>query len=184
MILRKSSARGPAVRCLAPGLLAALVLTACTPTDGTGADGRRSPPQAADGAPVQTPNQDQERRPHPGTAWVIFGSDTVVAEVARTPDERATGLMYREEIPDGTGMLFVFQDSQVRSFWMQNTYVPLDIAFMDPSFRVVDIQQMEPLTTAPHESAAPAMFALEVRQGWFAEKGITVGSVARVIFGL
>ena len=66
----------------------------------------------------------------------------------------------------------------------QNTYVPLDIAFMDPSYRVVDIQQMAPLTTEPHESAAPAMFALEVPQGWFAEHGVQVGAVARVVFGL
>jgi uncharacterized membrane protein (UPF0127 family) len=113
---------------------------------------------------------------------VIFGADTVVAEVARTDDERAQGLMYRQEVPDGTGMLFVFQDSQVRSFWMQNTYVPLDIAFLDASLTVVDIQQMEPLSTDFYTSKAPAMFALEVRQGWFAEMGIVVGARPEVVF--
>ena len=92
--------------------------------------------------------------------------------------------MYRQELPDGVGMLFVFETSEVRSFWMQNTYVALDIAFLDASFAVVDIQQMEPLTTDPHESAVPAMFALEVRQGWFAEHGIRAGDRAEVVFGL
>ena len=92
--------------------------------------------------------------------------------------------MYRQELPDGVGMLFVFETSEVRSFWMQNTYVALDIAFMDASFKVVDIQQMEPLSTDPHDSEAPAMFALEVRQGWFGEHGIQPGDRAEVVFGL
>ena len=115
---------------------------------------------------------------------MIFGADTVVAEVAGTPDERAEGLMYRQDVPDGTGMLFVFEDNAIRSFWMQNTYVALDIAYMDPSFVIVDIQQMEPLTTDPHQSTAPAMFALEVRKGWFAEQGIAVGARAEVVCGV
>jgi uncharacterized membrane protein (UPF0127 family) len=115
---------------------------------------------------------------------VIFGADTVLVEVARTPEERTQGLMYRQEVPDGTGMLFVFDDNEVRSFWMQNTYAALDIAFLDPAFTVVDIQQMEPLTTDPHQSSAPAMFALEVRKGWLAEHRIEVGARAQVVFGL
>lgn len=132
---------------------------------------------------IQASATDQERRPPPGRAWVIFGADTVVAEIARTPDERAEGLMYREELPDGTGMLFLFEDSEVRSFWMQNTYVPLDIAYMDSSLSIVSIHAMEPLTTEGYESAAPAMFALEVPQGWFAAHGIGVGSTANVVMG-
>lgn len=92
--------------------------------------------------------------------------------------------MYRDELPDGTGMLFIFEQSEVRSFWMSNTYLALDIAYMDLSYNIVDIQQMEPLTTTPHESNRPAMFALEVRQGWFAEHGIGVGSTAEVVFGI
>lgn len=146
------------------------------------AERTRSVPAAASAAPDTTPGT-APRRPAPDRAWVIFGSDTVVAEVARTPDERAQGLMYREELPDGTGMLFVFPDEGVRSFWMNNTYVALDIAYMDAAFRVVDVQRMEPNTTAPHESAAPAMFALEVPAGWFAAHGVTVGAVPDVRFG-
>ena len=161
------------------GLLAAL---ACSPA-GSGDPSDRAagaaPGQVAGAASAGRPTTP---RPAPRTAWVIFGADTVVAEVARTDDERAQGLMYRQEIPDGTGMLFVFQDSQVRSFWMQNTYVPLDIAFLDASLSVVDIQQMEPLSTDFYTSKAPAMFALEVRQGWFADMGIGVGARPEVVF--
>ena len=97
------------------------------------------------------------------TALVVIGSDTVRAEVANTAETRSQGLMNRVAVPDGTGMLFVFPREGERSFWMQNTYVALDVAFIDRNFRIVDIQQMEPETTDIHDGAKPAMFALEVR---------------------
>ena len=81
-------------------------------------------------------------------------------------------------------MLFVFDREAERSFWMQNTYVALDVAFIDANFRIVDIQQMEPESTDIHHGARPAMFALEVRQGWFAEKDIAVGDRCELIFSL
>lgn len=172
--------RRAALATCVPLLLAALV-TGCDPAQGD--DGARRPAVASEPAASSEAGVRTGALPARGTAWVIFGADTVVAEVARTPDQRASGLMYREEVPDGTGMLFVFEDTAIRSFWMRNTYVPLDIAYMDPSFRIVDIQAMEPETEELYESAAPAMFALEVRQGWFEERGIEVGRVAEVVFG-
>ena len=90
--------------------------------------------------------------------------------------------MFRDSVPDGTGMLFVFDREAERSFWMRNTFVALDVAFIDRNFRIVDIQQMEPESTDIHDGARPAMFALEVRQGWFAEKGISVGARCVLIF--
>jgi uncharacterized protein len=123
------------------------------------------------------------RIPPRGLAWIIIGADTVVAEVARTDAERARGLMEREDLPEGRGMLFVFPDLAVRSFWMQNTYIPLDIAFMDSEGVIVDIQAMEPLDETFTSSAAPAMFALEVPQGWFGARGIEVGQRIGMVFG-
>jgi uncharacterized membrane protein (UPF0127 family) len=114
---------------------------------------------------------------------VVFGADTVLAEVARTAQQRQQGLMYREELPEGTGMLFVFDRVEIRSFWMQNTYIALDIAFIDQDQRIVDIQAMEPQSSDLHESPAPALFALEVPQGWFAARGIGVGAAAEIVFG-
>ncbi len=116
------------------------------------------------------------------TALVIFGTDTVRAEVANTPATRGQGLMNRDAVPDGTGMLFVFNDEAIRSFWMQDTYVALDVAWIDANFRIVDIQQMEPESREIHDGARPAMFALEVRQGWFAEKGVEVGDRCQLIY--
>lgn len=165
---------------LIPGLFAlSTLLGGCTAGDA-------APAAEVGGARLtqESPASELVARLPDGHAWVIFGADTVLAEVAATPEERSEGLMYREEVPDGTGMLFVFQDSQVRSFWMANTYVALDVAYMDPTFRIVDIIAMEPLVTEGYPSRAPAMFALEVRQGWFAEQEIAIGARAEIVFGV
>ena len=156
-------------------LVALLTLAACS--DGAGDDAAVAAQEAS-----RTTAASTEPRPMIGTAWVIFGTDTVVAEVARSNEERAQGLMYREEVPDGTGMLFVFPDLAVRSFWMQNTYVALDIAYMAADMRIINIEPLEPESTTSVPSNAPAQYALEVRQGWFAEKGIEAGTVPRIIF--
>jgi uncharacterized membrane protein (UPF0127 family) len=134
-------------------------------------------------APLHPSLSGQERLPPPGQAWVIFGADTVRAEVARTPEERERGLMYRESLAKGRGMLFVFPEAQLRSFWMKDTFIPLDIAYLDADLRIVDILPMEPQDTEPTASTRPAMFALEVPMGWFAEEGIAVGAQARLVFG-
>lgn len=118
----------------------------------------------------------------PTTALIVFGNDTVFAEVADSPDERSEGLMNRSEVPDGTGMLFVFEFESNRSFWMKDTYIALDIAFLDVDFRILNIHQMDPESEQLYDSAGPAMFALEVRQGWFAEHKIKVGDRGEVTF--
>lgn len=168
---------------LRPGIAGAawlcLLSLACAASGGNGGDAE------GNGQAAQSVERAERRDGGPplDRAWVIFGADTVVAEVARTAEQRQQGLMNRESVPDGTGMLFVFEDSDIRSFWMANTYIPLDVAYMDPSYRIVDIVAMEPLVTDPYPSSAPAMFALEVRQGWFAERGIDEGDVATVEYG-
>lgn len=125
----------------------------------------------------------QDRLPPPGEAWVIFGADTVQAEVARTPAEREQGLMYREILHKGKGMLFLFPDAQIRSFWMKNTFIPLDIAYIDAELKIINILAMEPESLDSLPSTRPAMFALEVPLGWFAEKGIGSGAQAQLVFG-
>lgn len=123
------------------------------------------------------------RLPNPGAAWVIFGADTVVAEVAGTPEQREKGLMGRLGVPDGTGMLFVFPRSAERYLWMKDTHIPLSVAFFDDSNRVGAIKRMEPLDETLVDSEIATSLLLEVRQGWFAENGIEVGTTAEVVFG-
>ncbi len=100
----------------------------------------------------------------------------LTAEVAATDNSRMTGLMHRRMMPENRGMLFVFAYSQPQSFWMMNTYLPLSIAYVDEQGVIVNITDMKPLTTDPHPSAKPAMYALEMNQGWFAKRGIKAGA--------
>ena len=152
---------------------------------GCGAGG--DPPEPSLGGPVPIQQPGAPTPEGPGLtnreAWVIFDGDTVVAEAAQTDAEREQGLMNRTEVPDGTGMLFIFTDTEIRTLWMANTYVALDVAFLNADLVVVDIQQMEPETTNFHDSAAPAMFALEVPKGWLAAHQVRVGSRAELVFG-
>jgi uncharacterized membrane protein (UPF0127 family) len=80
-------------------------------------------------------------------------------------------------------MLFVFAEEQEITFWMSNTYVSLDVAFMDANLNVVDIQQMEAQTLDYHDSRAPAMYGLEVPKGWLSAHGVRVGDRARLVVG-
>ena len=186
MVLRafRHKSRRPGLSSAARVLAITLSLSACVEADAVPAGSAESAGNAGSETAQPTATTRSSPMPPEGHAWVIFGADTVVAEVAATAEERAEGLMYRDEVPDGTGMLFVFEDSRPRSFWMANTYVALDIAYMDPSYRIVDIIAMEPLVEESYPSDAAAMFGLEVRQGWFEEQGIGVGAQASIVFGV
>jgi uncharacterized membrane protein (UPF0127 family) len=83
--------------------------------------------------------------------------------------------MYTESLPPDRGMLFVFQREDRLAFWMKNTPIPLDIAFIDAQGRILEIQEMKPLDTTVYHSRQPALYALEVNAGWFQKHGIKVG---------
>ncbi len=100
----------------------------------------------------------------------------VAVELATTPDSRALGLMYRDELAEGRGMLFVFPESNTRSFWMRNTRISLDLLFLDEDGSIVGLQaNAAPLSEAPLPSGAPCRFVLEVPAGYAAARGIGVG---------
>ena len=101
-------------------------------------------------------------------------------EIADDLPEQTRGLMERTALGENRGMLFVYPDEEVRSFWMKNTLIPLSIAYMDADGRIVDLQDMKPLDDDPphYVSAEPAQYALEVNQGFFEEHGVKVGNRA------
>ena len=101
-------------------------------------------------------------------------------EIARTPLEQAQGLMGRKSLPKNSGMLFDFGRPGPRSFWMLNTYIPLQIAFVEENGRVGQIESMSPLSTKPVRSNENYRYALEVNDGWFNENDITVGSYIKL----
>lgn len=106
------------------------------------------------------------------------GAKTVVnAEIADTPEERETGLMFRKSLDESEGMLFVFEREIKLNFWMKNTLIPLDIAYIDKNGVINEIYHMKPLdVSVTYNSIKPAMFALEVNSGWFSRHKIKNGS--------
>jgi uncharacterized membrane protein (UPF0127 family) len=90
-------------------------------------------------------------------------------EIAQTPEEKMKGLMYRTSLSDDEGMLFVFPQEDFHTFWMKNTFIPLDIIWIDKDFRIVDIQTHTPCTkNCPYATPkAKAKYVLEVNAHTF-----------------
>jgi uncharacterized membrane protein (UPF0127 family) len=103
------------------------------------------------------------------------GDVSLEAELAITETERSTGLMFRSDLEDGKGMLFVFDHDEVLSFWMKNTLIPLSIAFITYDGKILEIKDMQPEALRSVESSRMVRYALEVPQGWFARAGIEAG---------
>ena len=103
------------------------------------------------------------------------GVHVFAVEMADTEAAREKGLMYRKSLPPGQGMLFDFHSDQPVRFWMKNTYIPLSIAFVDASGHILNIEDMRPQDESTHWSRGPALYAIEMRKGWFADKGIAAG---------
>ncbi|WP_157266730.1 DUF192 domain-containing protein [Azohydromonas aeria] len=110
------------------------------------------------------------------TITLHAGMHNIRAEVALTPEQRATGLMHRREMAAHEGMLFVFEQPAQQCFWMKNTLLPLSIAFLADDGTVVNIADMKPKALDSHCSAKPVRYALEMNQGWFAKRGIQAGA--------
>ncbi len=104
------------------------------------------------------------------------GVHQIDAQVASTPQQRATGLMWRRDMPQHEGMLFVFEQPAVQCFWMMNTPSPLTAAFLADDGTIVNLADMQPLSPQSHCSRLPVRFVLEMNQGWFEKKGLRAGA--------
>ena len=104
------------------------------------------------------------------------GMHLIKAEVAADFSTRTQGLMHRKVLAPNAGMLFIFDEPAVHCMWMKNTFVPLSVAFLDERGTIVNIEDMQPHTEQSHCAAAPVLLALEMSQGWFAQRGIKPGA--------
>lgn len=129
--------------------------------------GARGVPRPGDGGVVRTTELD-------------VGGVKVTAEIADTPALRERGLMGRASLPENHGMLFVYPEERELSFWMRNTPLALDIAFIDRGGTIINIETMQPNDDENTVSNRPAMYALEMEAGWFEANGVEPG--ARVGF--
>jgi uncharacterized protein len=191
------------VRTLLPFILAAMIgLLGCSgssTTEEPRADEARHDEPGADEPPGEEPGagEVEEARPavpplHPSVddypearVMVLREEGRILSlpvKVADTPERRQHGLMEVPELPDGTGMLFLFEEDHQGGFWMKDTLVPLDIAFVDAVDEVVAILSMEPCEADPCEVYEPGTTyraALEVPQGWFESNDVEVGDHLR-----
>jgi len=127
-------------------------------------------------AAVAVPARAQEPQTTLPRVTLSAGMHQIDAQVAQTGDQRATGLMYRKEMPQHEGMLFVFERPSVQCFWMKDTLLPLSAAFIADDGTVVNIADMKPLALDSHCSDKPVRYVLEMNQGWFAKKGVKPGA--------
>ncbi len=162
-------------------LLVILVLvTGCLGNGGSAPEESLSPPE--DNATTDATANTTVEAPEPYTdavvSFVVDGEErgVLAVEVAETPSERARGLMGRESLPDDTGMLFVYEEADDRSFWMLNTKVPLDMVFVDGDRRVVNVEHASPgFQGERYRSDGPARFVVEAERGYANETGISAG---------
>jgi uncharacterized membrane protein (UPF0127 family) len=109
------------------------------------------------------------------TVTLKSGMHNIVAQVARTPEQRSAGLMYRQQMPAHEGMVFIFDSPATQCFWMRNTLIPLSAAFLADDGSIVNIEDMAPLKDDSHCSRKPVRYVLEMNQGWFARLGLKTG---------
>ncbi|MGH8077635.1 MAG: DUF192 domain-containing protein [Lysobacter sp.] len=119
-----------------------------------------------------------------GGTWVEIGGQRYTVEVADDDAERARGLMFRDEMKAGHGMLFVHEREEPQSYWMKNTHIPLDILYFDNAARLVSQQRDVPPCSLgdrcpPYPSTAPARFVLELNAGEAARLGLKDGAVLK-----
>jgi uncharacterized membrane protein (UPF0127 family) len=163
---------------------ALLVLLAC---QGQEAEGK-PPPKAtseAEGKPppkvTDVTAKEYVMAPLP-RAWVRLkdaygGTQRVEVEVAATPETRQRGLMWRKELAAGKGMLFLFPEQELQSFWMRNTLIPLDMIFINTEKKVVGIiERAVPESLTSRSVGVPSQFVLEVPGGWCQSVGVTKGT--------
>ncbi len=106
--------------------------------------------------------------------WIKVGHLDLEVELALTTEQRARGLMYRDNVENG--MLFVYDQARVLSFWMRNTKVPLDIAYIKADWTIEPVQFLYPYDEKGKKSQGPAIGALEMPQGWFKAQGLAAGT--------
>ncbi|MFP4650323.1 MAG: DUF192 domain-containing protein [Desulfobacterales bacterium] len=109
------------------------------------------------------------------TVEIVINKQTYAFELADTAQKRKKGLMFRKELEGVSGMLFVYPEEQHLKFYMKNTYIALDIAFISRDMRVINIRSMKPRDETLVRSAGKAKYALEAKRGFFEQAGLYAG---------
>jgi uncharacterized membrane protein (UPF0127 family) len=149
---------------------------------------KESPPPAAAPAPAAAPTGEltdpTNAQPKLKTVRLWLGAEELETELALTPMQNHTGMMFRTNMPENTAMLFVFGRPWAASFYMKNTTIPLSCAYIDPEGSIVEINDLKPLDETPVVAASDdVQYVLEVNQGWFQRHKISPGTMIRTEYG-
>ncbi len=126
--------------------------------------------------PMQLVSARAEAQPQLPVTDLSISGKTIRAETADEEHERAAGLMFRTELADDTGMLFIMPQTGPVGFWMRNTELPLTIAYIAPNGAIMELHDLEPYNERPVPSRFPQIaFALEMPRGWFTKNNIWPG---------
>ncbi len=118
------------------------------------------------------------------TMKLFVGAEEVTAELAMNQIQIATGMMFRTEMAENEGMLFIFARPHRPAFYMKNTKVPLNIAYLDEEGTILELHELQPLNETPVEAASERVqFVLEMNKGWFHRHNVAVGSLIRCEYG-
>ena len=160
-----------------PTLLLALALCGgCT-----GGCNKAAPPATT---PTPGPRLPTAAQPELQTMKLWLGAEEMVAELALTDVQVQTGMMFRTNMAENAGMLFVFSTPYRASFWMKNCTLPLSAAYIDPDGVILEIHDLQPHNTNSVVAASERVqFVLEVNQGWFGRHNVTTGMVVRTEHG-
>jgi uncharacterized protein len=160
--------------------LVALLGVACGSADGP--DKKAAASEAGDkaatnAAGLRIPTQAQGKL---RTIKLWLGAEEMMTEIAASEKEITTGMMFRTEMAENEGMLFILPGAQRASFWMKNTLVPLSCAYIDPDGTILEIHDMKPKDETPIPAKVTnILYVLEVKQGWFERHKIGVGTQIR-----
>lgn len=160
-------------------ILLLMTIAGCGESESSAQSKVPTPARQPDQPPAQDPTRESvgfEKK------QIRIGDRLITVEVADTDARREQGLMFRTELPDDRGMLFVFEDTRQLSFWMKNTLIPLSIGYFDRNKKLLETYEMVLAVIGEREiktypSRSPAMYALEMPKGWFARHGIHPGTV-------
>jgi uncharacterized membrane protein (UPF0127 family) len=142
------------------------------------------PPVATTPTQPSQPALPTKAQPRLQTIRLWLGPEELQTELALTPEQEQTGMMFRTNMPENTAMLFVFGAPMRASFWMKNCSLPLSAAYIDPDGNIVEIHDLQPQdTNAVVAASNNVQYVLEVNQGWFLRHHIDPGTLIRSEFG-
>lgn len=176
--LPRGAVRGLAL--LLSAVLAGSATSGCDQTDAAQPSTRRSPGTRPTTRATDLPRKGEEEPQQLRQVEMLLGEQIFIMQVADTDEERQAGLMFRKSLEPNEGMIFIFGEEEWQSFWMKNTFVPLDVAYVDEDGRVLNIEPMAAHDLRGSDSAGPAKYVIELPLGAAEKAKFKAGMIVKI----